>query len=95
MPELPRKINPENIEIGDTIMVMIPMHKGIRRSTTGTVAERQDQGRTRVYRTAEGGVVLSWEPGRLRPRVILLDRAPVAQTPIPGLWGGVPDERVS
>lgn len=69
-----KEIQPELIEIGDTISVTHKREQGIVLVLEGTVAKRQDSGNVRYLLTVEGGTLLAWEPGRKGVRVTLLSR---------------------
>jgi hypothetical protein len=71
---LPRHIRPENLQIGDTIRVTWSF-KGIERSHTATIAERSYSGQDRIYSTAEGATIFSWNPSLPHPTITLLARA--------------------
>ncbi len=77
---LPRKIQPELIELGDTISVAHKRNQGIVTVLEGTVATRQDSGNVRYLLTKEGATLLAWVPGRKDVAVKLLSR-PVAVQP--------------
>ena len=89
--ELPRTIDASLIEIGDKISIVHHLKNGVTMTMQGVVAERTDQGQTREYRTAEGGVLVAWEPRKRPPRVVLLDRPPARQAALYGMDDWLPD----
>jgi hypothetical protein len=76
---IPRKIQPELIELGDTISVVHKRNQGIVTVLEGTVATRQDSGNVRYLLTKEGATLLAWTPGRNDVAVRLLSRPETKQ----------------
>lgn len=75
----PRPIRPELIEIGDEIEVTLPENAGAIHSYRGTVASREDHGIVRYLSTAQGHILLAWEPGNTTSvKVTLHGRTPIA-----------------
>lgn len=81
---LPRYIKPEQIILGDTIRISYPESGGIKVAKEGTVAVREDHGKSRFLLTAEGGQLLVWEPGAPKLRITLLARNPHADDKMDG-----------
>lgn len=59
---MPRRIQPELVEIGDDIEVTLKPDKGVTTTVRGIVGKRMDSGKTRYYMTVEGSTLLAWEP---------------------------------
>ena len=75
------KVEPESVDVGDTIEVVYPADKGIVKRLKGVVAFRENYvtGHRRLY-TSEGGILLSWLPGT---KVAVFRIARAAQEPTP------------
>lgn len=73
----PKLIKPELIEIGDDITVELPAVDGVVHSLRGKVGQREDHGSVRYISTAEGYVMLAWEPGKSNVKITLHGRTPI------------------
>lgn len=77
---LPRQINPELVEVGDTIEVELPKQAGMTITRKGVVSALGKNGNVRQLLTSEAGILCAWEPGKPnRVTVTLIKRAPVVQ----------------
>lgn len=78
---LPRMVKAELVEIGDLVSVEVSTKQGVSHYRRGRVAERVDHGDVRQMRTAEGGILFAWTPGKNTGITItLIERQPAAQT---------------
>lgn len=80
MRNLPREINVGLIEIGDTIEVTHKKSKGITLKYIGKVSELIYNGAVRRLLTEEGATILTWQPGKPNPKVVLISREPTSAT---------------
>lgn len=76
-PGYPKLIKPELIEIGDEISVELPAVDGVIHTLRGKVGKREDHGSVRYISTAEGYVMLAWEPGKSNVKITLHSRTPI------------------
>ena len=61
---MPRRIHPEQVEIGDEVEVVFKRERGIEFTHKGIVAKEMINGTRHDMLTAEGATIFSWTAGK-------------------------------
>lgn len=82
----PRLVHPRDLEPGDKIDWTAPPQAGLTMSYNARVRILGNHGRTFYWKTQEGATIVKWDEADTKTRVLLLDREPVAQTMLNGVF---------